>query len=264
MKFRKLLCKLRSRDIVIVNMRLRRLRQRKPLAIHDRVHAIVDRRRHGLIPLRDRLIPTQSPQNLPIACSIESVRHRPEFFSAAGVSRKASRIDFSRDSTSSAVCTAPETARYSRVTFRRNSSCATRSAAFIDADTFRRNFERLRPCQFRHRSVDFLKHPYRIVSRQHQRPLIRRVREQSLLRSDFFGTCRRRISQIPGHSLESRFRASIHPPDRRPALVIHHEIQFRLGLLRLRPQFVMRRVRTASGSSSPRPSPPPAAFPSSS
>ena len=64
-------------------------------------------------------------------CSIESATV-PNCLSTAGASRRASRIAFTRDSMSSAVCTAPETARYRRATFRWNSSCAARSAGLME------------------------------------------------------------------------------------------------------------------------------------
>src|SRR5947207_5792028 len=44
---------------------------------------------------------------------------------------------------------------------------------------FRRDFERLRPCNFTDSSSDFLEHSYRVTARQRQRTLIRRIVKKS-------------------------------------------------------------------------------------
>ncbi len=53
---------------------------------------------------------------------------------------------------------------------------------------------------------------------------------------------RSRVSQIPRCPLEARIRTALDPPDRRPIFVIHHEIKFRLRLLCLGPQLIVRRI----------------------
>ena len=185
----------------------------------------------------------------------------PSSFSTAGVCRNASRIVLSRDCNSCAVCSVPFTARYSFAILRRNSSCAARSAAVIPRRSLGHNFERLRRRQLRNRAVHFLEHAHRIISREHQRPHVGRIRKISLFPFVRMSVHpRRRIPQIPRHPLKSRVVIALHAPDRAPRS--RHTPRNKLPASPPPPPRATHPSSDtgSSDSSSPLPSPPPAAF----
>src|SRR6202043_1819972 len=218
-----------------------RLRQRKPFTLHHRVHSLVDRRRHNLAPLRDLHVATQRPPNFAIPLLQPIGSGSQLFFGGRRFSQRlANRLESRfhlvgsmhrpRDRSIEASHLAQEL--FLRHSIRRIHSCRALG----------HYLERLRPGHFRHRAANFLKHSHRIISRQHQGSLIRRLRKILFTFVRFLLDLRRRISQIPRHPLKPSLRAAIHPPDRRPSLVVHHEINLRFRLLRLSPQFVVRRI----------------------